>query len=67
MRARQSVFPSVSRSVIRAFSDEPVLIDGMKLEFDEKVALYPASVEVTDDGASDSPRIRRESRTPRRR
>lgn len=47
MRAnRQNLFPLLSNELARSFSDEPILIDGMKLQFDEKVALYPVTVEV---------------------
>jgi hypothetical protein len=53
MSERQSLFPVLSPGMSRQLADEPVGIDGMKLEFDEKVALYPATVEVMQDHASD--------------
>ncbi len=59
MNARQSIFPLLPEGLHYGLSDEPVLIDGMKLEFDEKVALYPAAVEVSDD--SSAARIERKS------
>jgi hypothetical protein len=45
----QTVFPLLSRHVATAFAETaPILIDGMKVQFDEKVALYPARVELEE-------------------
>ena len=52
MKQRQTVFPDVPRELIRSFAEEAVLIDGLKVVFDDKVGLYPAAVDVTDDGAN---------------
>ena len=58
MKQRQTVFPDVPRDLIRSFAEEAVLIDGLKVVFDDKVGLYPAAVDVTDDGANDGPKVR---------
>lgn len=62
MSERQSLYPVFSYGLPYGLADQPILIDGMKLEFDEKVALYPAAVEVTQDDAGGS-QIRRQSST----
>jgi len=54
---RTNLFPvSMGRVTSKMLSDEPIRIDGMKLVFDQKVALYPAKlrVEDKDNGESDS-------------
>jgi hypothetical protein len=45
MGTRQTVFPHTGRGFSRAASDEPVLLNGMRVIFDEKVALYPVELE----------------------
>ena len=45
---RQNLYPVHASSLVAAFAEEPVEIDGMKVEFDEKVSLLPVSVEVVD-------------------
>ena len=54
---RTNLFPVLmGRVTSKMLSDEPIRIDGMKLVFDQKVALYPAKlrVEDKDNGESDS-------------
>lgn len=38
-------FPHTTRGFVRAASDTPVLLNGMRVLFDEKVALYPVELE----------------------
>jgi hypothetical protein len=57
MTQRQTIYPALEADVIRAFADQPVVLDGMNVVFDEKVGLYPARVELTEDPA-DGPRAR---------
>lgn len=49
MSERQTIYPSLEASVIRAFADQPVVLDGMNVVFDDKVGLYPARVELTEE------------------
>ena len=49
MTERQTIYPALEASVIRAFADQPVVLDGMNVVFDEKVGLYPARVELTEE------------------
>jgi len=42
---RQTLFPHPKRGFSRAASDAPVLLNGMRVLFDEKVALYPVELE----------------------
>jgi len=48
---RTNIYPvaATSTATARTLSDEPIRIDGMKLVFDEKVALYPAKLRVDDE------------------
>jgi hypothetical protein len=48
IRNRQSKFPVLQQGVVSALSEEPITIDGMKLVFDQKVALFPADIEVKE-------------------
>jgi hypothetical protein len=60
MTQRQTIFPAMEASVIRAFADQPVVLDGMNVVFDEKVGLYPARVELTEepiDGTGPQPAV----------
>lgn len=46
---RTNIFPiAAQRPTARMLTTEPIRIDGMKLVFDEKVALYPAKLRVED-------------------
>jgi hypothetical protein len=46
---RTNIFPVTNRAFTsKMLSDEPIQIDGMKLVFDVKVALYPAKLYVED-------------------
>lgn len=40
------------RGHVRAFENQPIQIDGMELQFDEKVALFPVHLEVIKRGTS---------------
>ena len=53
---RTNIFPvSHDRITAQMLTDEPIRIDGMKLVFDQKVALYPAKLRVEDkSGESES-------------
>lgn len=48
---RTNIYPVDATAVAtaRMLSDEPIRIDGMKLVFDKKVALYPAKLRVEDN------------------
>ena len=39
-----TVFPASLSALSLSFAEEPVLIDGMKVLFDEKVVLYPVTL-----------------------
>lgn len=39
-----TVFPTTLSTFSLSLAEEPVLIDGMKVLFDEKVALYPITL-----------------------
>lgn len=58
---RTNIYPVAATAVAtaRMFSDEPIRIDGMKLVFDEKVALYPAKLRVEDENGESRPKRRR--------
>ena len=45
MATRQTLFPHIKRGFARAASEEQVLLNGMRVLFDEKVALYPVELE----------------------
>jgi hypothetical protein len=45
-RAQHATFPLFHPGLVPALSDEPVLIEGMKVLFDEKVGLYPVRLDV---------------------
>ena len=61
MTQRQTIYPALEASVIRAFAEQPVVLDGMNVVFDEKVGLYPARVELTDEPV-DGARARSDTR-----
>jgi hypothetical protein len=42
---KETLFPHKNRGFALAASDEPVLLNGMRVLFDEKVALYPVELE----------------------
>lgn len=49
-----SVFPTSLSGVSLALAEEaPVLIDGMKVLFDEKVVLYPVTLEPDPEAEGD--------------
>lgn len=60
---RTNLYPAAVTSAVtaRMLSDEPIRIDGMKLVFDEKVALYPAKLRVEDDNGESNRKRRRPS------
>jgi hypothetical protein len=44
---RHSLFPmDLPARLAGSFADQPIQINGMEVEFDEKVALFPVQVEV---------------------
>jgi hypothetical protein len=46
MSQKQNVFPrQLPRGLSGALSEEPVMLDGMKVLFDQKVGLYPVQLE----------------------
>ena len=53
MITRQTEFPHTKQDFARAASDTPVLLNGMRVLFDEKVALYP--VELEPDASREEP------------
>ena len=42
-------FPIGHGGLAAMLSDDPVLIDGMKVQFEEKVPLYPVTLEAADE------------------
>jgi hypothetical protein len=46
--AAETVYPVLPESFAHAMADEPILIDGMKVLFDLRVALYPVTVQPPD-------------------
>lgn len=53
MATRETLFPHTRQGFARAASDAPVLLNGMRVLFDEKVALYP--VELEPDASQEEP------------
>jgi hypothetical protein len=53
---RTNIYPVMhGRVTAQMLAGEPIRIDGMKLVFDQKVAMYPAKLRVEDkNGESDS-------------
>lgn len=45
MVVQQSLFPHAKQGLSKMASDAPVLLNGMRVLFDEKVALYPVELE----------------------
>ncbi|MBI1240817.1 MAG: hypothetical protein GC195_04375 [Nostoc sp. RI_552] len=45
MNQRQSQFPNHQSGLNYAFSDEPILLNGMKVIFDQSASVYPVSLE----------------------
>jgi hypothetical protein len=41
---QMSVYPIIPRELAHTLADDPILIDGMKVLFDVKVALYPVNL-----------------------
>lgn len=50
MATRQVLFPHPNHGFAWAASEEPVLLNGMRVLFDEKVALYPVELEQESPG-----------------
>ena len=50
---RLTTFPSHAPGVATALADEPILIDGLRVLFDQKVALVPVTLERRDDEEGD--------------
>jgi hypothetical protein len=50
MITRQTLFPHTKQGFARAASDTPVLLNGMRVLFDDKVALYPVELEPDSSG-----------------
>jgi hypothetical protein len=46
---RQTVFPILPAGLHRALEDAPVLLDGMEVVFDQRVALTPVALESRDE------------------
>jgi hypothetical protein len=44
----------MGRVTSKMLTDEPIRIDGMKMTFDQKVALYPAKLKVEDGNNGES-------------
>ena len=65
MSERQRIFPAIPAGA-RAFGDEPVLLDGMKVVFDQKVALYPVTLEEPVAPTAQRRRAQRLAESPRR-
>jgi hypothetical protein len=54
---QSKVFPLVPpRDFAASFADEPILVDGMKVVFDVKVALYPVSLKKPERESADGGR-----------
>lgn len=49
----QNVFPALPAGFAFSLADEPVLLDGMKVLFDQRVGLYPVNLEKVEDEESD--------------
>jgi hypothetical protein len=45
----QTVFPILPAGLHRALQDQPVLLEGMEVEFDQRVALTPVALESRDE------------------
>ena len=43
---RHPIFPVSVEGMVHSLSEEPILIDGMKLQFDKPVALMPVDVDI---------------------
>lgn len=52
---RQTLFPSFELSVELGATQEPLLLDGMEVLFDQTVGLYPVTLEPTEPEAADAP------------
>lgn len=57
MSERHNVFPMARSGFAFGLEDAPVMLDGMKVLFDEKVGLYPVDLQRDEDvnnGTSDA-------------
>ena len=48
MNERQTLFPASQPGFNYALTDEPILLNGMKVIFDQQVAVYPVTLERKD-------------------
>lgn len=48
MKKKARIFPDLSRAKAQSDDAPPVLLNGMKVVFDQKAALYPVRVEDRD-------------------
>ncbi len=46
---RQTLFPVLPVGFAFGLSDEPIVLDGMKVLFDQRVGLYPVNLEKVED------------------
>jgi hypothetical protein len=51
--SRHTRFPHDPVALATAMADEPVLLDGLKVVFDEKVALVPVTLQEPDGAEED--------------
>jgi hypothetical protein len=51
-KAHQSRYPDPAAGFARAASDAPVLLNGMRVEFSERVPLYPVDLDHVAAGAA---------------
>lgn len=51
---RQTVFPSLPAGFAFGLAEEPVLLDGMKVLFDQRVGLFPVNLEKVEDDEDES-------------
>ena len=56
MSARRTVFPIAPGGLALPFEELPVTIDGMKVQFDVKVAVFPVELEESSEASVQRPR-----------
>lgn len=44
MKTENKIFPKVSEAMTSTLSEEPIFLDGMEVQFDKKVGLYPVKL-----------------------
>lgn len=57
--ASHATFPVMHPGFIHALTDEPILLDGMRVMFDERVGLYPVRLHLKETTRNGSGRRRR--------